>query len=167
MQGEEFEVCANDENPNFQRVPDQLSDENPPVGSQSPQSSQPRLPHPRRRITSQQFERNVRARQSTSSFDPVPSSEAALTFSVDSLEPACLSNSELPCDCRHFLRILKTTGLLLRHPGVVLVKRRISRNFMLMSVHSFEQLKTKKWISGSAVMWSPSARGQAFPNSES
>ena len=52
MQGEEFEVGANDENPNFQRVPDQPSDENPPVESQSPQSSESRLPHPRRRITS-------------------------------------------------------------------------------------------------------------------
>ena len=31
MQGEEFEVGANDENPNFQRVPDQPSDGNPPV----------------------------------------------------------------------------------------------------------------------------------------
>ena len=57
MQGEEFEVGANDENSNFQRVPDH--------------PSEPRLPHPRRRITSQQFERNVRARQSTSSFHPV------------------------------------------------------------------------------------------------
>ena len=78
MQGEEFEVGVNDENPNFQHVPDQPSDENPSVESQSPQSSEPRLPHPRRRITSQQFERNVRARQSTSSFHTVPSSEAAL-----------------------------------------------------------------------------------------
>ena len=52
------------------------------------------LPHPRRRITSQQFERNVRARQSTSSFHPVPSSEAALALSADSLEPACLSNKQ-------------------------------------------------------------------------
>ena len=64
MQGEEFKVGANDESPNFQRVPDQLSDENPPVESQSPQSSEPRLRYPRRRITSQQFERNVRARDS-------------------------------------------------------------------------------------------------------
>ena len=80
MQGEEFEVGANDENPNFQRVPDQPSDENPLVDSRSPQSSEPRLPHPRRRNTTQQFERNVRARQSTSSVPPVPSSEAALAF---------------------------------------------------------------------------------------
>ena len=70
------------------------SDENPHVEPQSPQSSEPRLPHPRRRITSQQFERNVHARQSTSSFHPVPSSEAALAFSPDSLEPACLSNKQ-------------------------------------------------------------------------
>ena len=44
MQGEEFEVGANDENPNFQRVPDQdqPSEENPHVESQSPQSSEPR-----------------------------------------------------------------------------------------------------------------------------
>ena len=94
MQGEEFEVGANDENYNFQRVPDHPSDEKPHVETQSPQSSEPRLPHPRRRITSQQFERNVRARQSTSSFHPVPSSEAALAFSADSLEPACLSNKQ-------------------------------------------------------------------------
>ena len=51
MHGEEFEVGANYENPNFQLVPDQPSEENPPVESQSPQSSEPRLPHPRRRIT--------------------------------------------------------------------------------------------------------------------
>ena len=68
MRGEEFEVGANDENPNFQSVPDHLSEENPPVESQSPQSSEPRFPHPPRRITTQQFESNVRARQSTSSF---------------------------------------------------------------------------------------------------
>ena len=92
MQGKEFKVGAKDENPNFQRVPDQPSDENPPVESKSLQSSEPRLPHPRRRITSQQFERNVRARQSTSSFHPVLLSEAALAFSADSLEPAYLSN---------------------------------------------------------------------------
>ena len=107
MQGEEFEGGANDENPNFQRVPDQLSEENLPVESQPPQSSGARLPHPLRRITSQQFERNVRARQSTSSFSPVPSSEVALAFSADSFEPACLSNKQwkkvgvLPCDCGH------------------------------------------------------------------
>ena len=90
MQGEGFEVGANDEDSNFQRVPDHPSDENPHVEPQSPQSSEPRLP----RITSQQSERNVCARQSTSSFHPVPSSEAALAFSVDSLEPACLSNKQ-------------------------------------------------------------------------
>ena len=96
MPGEEFEIGADDENPNFQRVPDQLSDENHPVEpqSQSLQSSEPRLPHPRRRITTQQFERNVRAGQSTSSVPPVPSSEAALAFSASSLEPACLSNKQ-------------------------------------------------------------------------
>ena len=93
MPGEEFQVGANDENPNFQRVPDQLSDENPSVEPQlqSPQSSKPRLPHPRRRITTQQFDRNVRARQSKSSVPLVPSSEAALAFSACSLEPAWLS----------------------------------------------------------------------------
>ena len=110
MQFAEFAVEANDENPNFQRVPDHPSDENPHVESQSLQSSEPRLPHAQRRITSQQFERNVRARQSTSSSYPVHSSEPALAFSADSLEPACLSSkqwkkgwcrSELPCDCRH------------------------------------------------------------------
>ena len=94
MQGEEFEVGANDENPNFQRVPVQPSDANPAVESQSSQSSEPRLPHPRRRITSQQFERHVRARQSTSSFPLVLSSEGALAFSADNLEPACLSKKQ-------------------------------------------------------------------------
>ena len=77
MQCVEFEVGANDENSNFQPAPDQPSDENPLVESQSPQSSEPQLLPPRRRITSQQFERDVRARQSTSSFHPVPSREAA------------------------------------------------------------------------------------------
>ena len=94
MQGEEFEVGANDENSNSQRVPDHPSDETPHVEPQSPQSSEPRLPHPRRRITSQQFERDVRARQSTSSLHLIPSSEAALAFSADSLAPACLSNKQ-------------------------------------------------------------------------
>ena len=94
IQGEEFEVGANDENPNFIRVPDHPSFENPHVEPEAPQSSEPRLPHPRRRITSQQFERNVHARQSTSSFHPVPSSEAALALSADSLEPSCLSNKQ-------------------------------------------------------------------------
>ena len=38
MQGQEFEVGANDENPDFQRVPDpdQPSEENPPVESVAP-----------------------------------------------------------------------------------------------------------------------------------
>ena len=96
MPSEEFEVGASDENPNFQRVPDQTSDENPSVEPQlqSPKSSEPRLQHPRRRITSQQFERNVRARQSLSSVLPVPSSEAALAYSASSLAPACLSNKQ-------------------------------------------------------------------------
>ena len=77
MQGEEFEVGANVENSNLQRVPG-----HPLIKILL--LNQPRLPHPRRRITSQQFERNVRARESTSSFHPVPSSEAALAFSADS-----------------------------------------------------------------------------------
>ena len=46
MRREEFEVGANDGNPNFQRVTDQPFDEGPPVESQSRQSSEPRLPHP-------------------------------------------------------------------------------------------------------------------------
>ena len=94
VEGGEFEVGAIDENSNFQRVPGHPSDENPHVEPQSPRSSEPRLPHPRRRFTSQQFERNVRARQSVSSFHPVSSSEAALAFSADSLEPACLANKQ-------------------------------------------------------------------------
>ena len=35
----------------------------------------------------------MRAGQSTSSFLPVPSREAALAFSADSLDPACLSKN--------------------------------------------------------------------------
>ena len=61
---------------------------------QSRQSSESRLPHPRRRITTQQFERNVRVRQSASSVPSFPSREAALAFSASSLEPACLSNKQ-------------------------------------------------------------------------
>ena len=60
MQGEEFEVGADDENSNCQRVPDHATDENPHVEPQSPQSSGPRLPHPRRRITSEQLEKRAR-----------------------------------------------------------------------------------------------------------
>ena len=43
MPCEEFEVGADDENPKFQRVPEQLSEENPSVEPQlqSPQSSEP------------------------------------------------------------------------------------------------------------------------------
>ena len=108
LQGEEFEVGANDENPDFQRVPDRPPKKILLLNQSRPHPPEPRFPHPRRRITTQQFERNVRARQSTSSVPPVPSSEAALAFCADSLEPACLSNkqlkkgwcpSELPCDC--------------------------------------------------------------------
>ena len=69
VQVEEFE---NDENSNLQRVPDHPSDENPHVEPQSPQYSEPRLPHPRKRITSQKLKRNVRARQSTWSSHAVP-----------------------------------------------------------------------------------------------
>ena len=71
------------------------SEENPSVEPQlqSPQSSEPQLPLPRRRSTTEQFEKNVRARQSTSSVPPVPSSEAALAFSASSLEPACVSKN--------------------------------------------------------------------------
>ena len=127
MQGEEFEDKTNDDNSNFQRVPDHPSDENPHVEPQSPQSSEPRLPHPRRRITSQQFERNVRARQSTSSIHPVPSSEAALAFSADSLELACLSNTQrkkVGVEVSYLVTadmFENPVVLLLHHPGLVLV----------------------------------------------
>ena len=96
MPGGEFEVGANDENLNFHRVPDQFADDSPSVEPQleSPQSSEPWLPHPRRRITTQQFERNVRARQSTSSVPPTLSSEVALAFNASCLELACLSNKQ-------------------------------------------------------------------------
>ena len=60
MQSEEFEVGANDENSNFQRVPDQPSDEKILLLNHS-------RPNPLSHDC-QQFERNVRARQSTSSF---------------------------------------------------------------------------------------------------
>ena len=84
---EGLEVGANDAKPNFQRVPEQLSEENPSVEPQlqSPQSSEPQLLPSRRRITTQQFERDVRARQSTSSVPPDPSSEAALAFQCEKL----------------------------------------------------------------------------------
>ena len=78
-----------------------------------------------------QFERNVRARQSTSSVPPVLSSEAVwhsvriawnlLVCRVTKEKGWC--RSELSCDCGHVLRILKTSGLQLRHPGLVLVLR--------------------------------------------
>ena len=95
MPSGEFDVGADEENPNFQFVPDQHLEENPSVEPplQSPQPSEPPLPPPRRRITTQQFERNVRARQSNSSVPPVPSSEAALPFSACSSEPACRRNN--------------------------------------------------------------------------
>ena len=69
----EFEVGEDDENPS---VEPQL---------QSHQSSEPQLLLPRRRITIQQFERNVRARQSTSSLSPVPSSEAIMKCELQSV----------------------------------------------------------------------------------
>ena len=96
MPSGEFEVGADDEKPNFQRVPQQLSEENPSVEPplQSSQSSEPQLLLPRRRITTQQFERNVRGRRSTSSVPPVPSSEAALALSASSMEPAAMSKKQ-------------------------------------------------------------------------
>ena len=67
------EIEGDDDNPNFQRGPGQVSDEHAIVESkvQSLQSSELQLPRRRRRITSQQFERHVRARQSTSSVPPI------------------------------------------------------------------------------------------------
>ena len=92
----EFEVGADDENPDFQRVPEQLSEGNPSVEPQlqSSQSSEPQLPPPRSRTTTQHFERNVCARQATSSVPPVPSCEADLAFSASILEPACVSKKQ-------------------------------------------------------------------------
>ena len=82
----EVEVGADDENPNLQRVPELPSEENPSVQP----SSEPRLQPPRRRIATLQFERNVRARRSTSSVPLVSSSEEALAFSASGSERACL-----------------------------------------------------------------------------
>ena len=160
MQGEEFEVGANVENPKFQRVPDQPSDENPPVESQSPQSSEPQLPHPRRRITTLKLERNMRARQSTSSAPLVPSSEAALAFSADCLEPVCLSNKQskkVGVEVSHHV-----TADMLENPendwlATASSEARdrvevISKKLTADGVHSFEQPNTRKWISGSAMM---------------
>ena len=85
-------IAGNDDNSNPQRVPSRGSDEHSSVESQlrSPQTPEIHVPLPRRRITTQQFERNVRARTSTSSVLLASSSEAALAFSASSLEPACL-----------------------------------------------------------------------------
>ena len=82
MPSGEFEVGTDDENPNLQPVPEQLLEENPSVAPplQSSQPSEPPLPPRRRRVTTQQFERNVRARQSTSS--------------ACSLELACVSKKQ-------------------------------------------------------------------------
>ena len=161
MQGEEFEVGANDENSNFQRVPDHPSDENTHVEPQSPQSTDPRLPHPRRRITSQQLERNVRAIQSTSSFHPLPSSEALLAFSADSLEPACLSNKQWKKNGVE-VSYPVTADMFENHEDDWLAaassraRARVEVNIKKLSaeerVHSVEQLNTKKWISGPAMM---------------
>ena len=95
--------------PIFQRAPEQLSEANPSVEPklQSPRSSEPQQLPPRRRITTQQFERNVRTRQSISSALPDSSSEAALAFSACGLEPACVSKKQwkklvlkrATCDC--------------------------------------------------------------------
>ena len=97
MSSGEFEVGADDEYPSFELYPEQLLEGNSSVEPQlqSSQPSEPPLPPPRRRITTQQFERNVRARQSTSSVPPVPSSEAALAFRACSLELACVSKKQL------------------------------------------------------------------------
>ena len=50
MPGGELEVGTDDENPNLQCVPEELSEENPSSEPQlqSPQSSEPQLPAPRR-----------------------------------------------------------------------------------------------------------------------
>ena len=159
--GEEFDTGSDDENPNFHRVPRQISEDNPSVEPQlqSSQSSEPQLPPPRRRITSQQFERNVRARRSMSSVAPVRSNDAALAFSASSLEPAYVSKKQwrkvrvevsypvtaemfenpeerLACDCV----IQGSCSCRSEHYEV----------YLLMNVHSFEQLKAKEmdqWIS--------------------
>ena len=65
MPSGEFEVGTDNVIPNFQRVPEQLSEENPLVERQlqSPQSSEPQSVPPRRRITTQQTVREKRARE--------------------------------------------------------------------------------------------------------
>ena len=65
MPSGEFEVGAHDASPNFQLVSEQFFEEHPLVEPQLQSSPcEPPLPPPRRRITTQQFQRNVRARQS-------------------------------------------------------------------------------------------------------
>ena len=108
---EGFGIEGNDDNPHFQRVPDRVSDEHTFVESQlkSPQPSGTRAPLPRRRITTQQFERNVRARQSNSRvlFLQVKRHWHSVRVAWNLL--FCRQNNgkkvgvefELSCDCRH------------------------------------------------------------------
>ena len=93
MQGEEFEVGANDENPSFFNV----FQINPPMKILLNHSRPNPLSHDCHTHEDESPLNSLRetcARQSTSSFHPVPSGEAASAFSADSLEPACLSNKQ-------------------------------------------------------------------------
>ena len=91
----EFEVGTDDANPIFNLSQNSFSRKNLFVEPQLQSSpSEPPLPPPRRRITTQQFERNVRARQSNSSVLPVPFSEAALALSASGLQPAHVSKKQ-------------------------------------------------------------------------
>ena len=82
---------ATDENPNFQRVADQPSDENPSVRPQLllPQSSGSRLTTSTETNRHSSIRERRAPKQSTSRVPPVPSNEAALAFNASSLEPAC------------------------------------------------------------------------------
>ena len=89
----EFDVGTEEENPNLQRVPERLFEEllsvEPPLQQSEPE---PLVPQPRRRITTQQFERNLCATQenrSSSSDHPfLP------VFSACSSELACVSRKQ-------------------------------------------------------------------------
>ena len=103
----------------------------------------------------------MRARQSISSVPPVPSSEAALVFSVSSLEPVCVSKKTMK-KVGGEVSYLVTAELFENREddwlatGVIQAsctcRGEHQKAMFWTSVHSFEQLKARRWISGSAVM---------------
>ena len=129
----DFDVGTEGEPPNYQPVPGQPVEENPSVEPplQPSQLLKPLAPLPRRRITTQQLESNVRARRSSSSVPPVPSSKAALAFSARSVEPSCVSKKQrrnvgVEVSYRVTAEMFENPGndwLRLLHSGLVLVSR--------------------------------------------